>query len=178
MPIRPREITDQITEARMREVIRHLLNQEVNNLLGDIEDNTEGVADNLLSIMNIERRSAARNNTGLFTSTSLATSTAHVVTEVPFAATQVWSRQIPTQPIQVTLWSRTMFSADAAFDTFTFDAVQFDEAEEVVGVNRTAAVTYKPGSTMFSIDWGLAKTGTLYDINLGSDATAIVAVAD
>lgn len=32
MPLRPREITDQITDARLREVIRYIVNQEVNRL--------------------------------------------------------------------------------------------------------------------------------------------------
>jgi hypothetical protein len=57
MPIRPREITDQVSESRIRQIIRAILNQEVRrlndantSLVGDVATNTSNIAANAAAI--------------------------------------------------------------------------------------------------------------------------------
>lgn len=194
MPVRPREINDQPTEARLRQVIRYLLDQEVRRLLNanaslqaqvttnttNIAANASGIATNVADIDNVERRALARNNSGVLSSRQLRPGGGGAsISETAFAGQQEWSVQIEEHPIEVTLWSKQTFTADAQFDSFQFDAVQFDQGELVQALNTTATVTYTPSGKTFTIDWGSSKSGTLYLINTGSgQAYTVVAVAD
>ena len=71
MPHRARELNDQPTEARIRQVIRSILDQEVRRLMitddelaADIATNAGDIAANLIRICNNQRRAAARNTRG------------------------------------------------------------------------------------------------------------------
>jgi hypothetical protein len=194
MPRSPREINDQITDSRMRKVIRYLLDQEVRRLnsasatltaqvatnTANISANASGIATNVADIDNVERRALARNNFGLISSRALRPGGgAVVVSETAFASVQEWTLQIPMQPIEVTLWKKQSFVASAQFDTFQFDAVQFDEGLLIQAVDQSTAPTYTPNTNTFSIDWGSAKSGTVYLLDQGSGtAYSVVAVAD
>lgn len=68
MPHRARELNDQPTEARIRQVIRSILDQEVRRLMiadddlaADIATNAGDIAANLIRICNNQRRAAARH---------------------------------------------------------------------------------------------------------------------
>ena len=198
MPIRPREINDRTTESRLRQVIRQILNQEVKRLLdanatldvqvaintSNISTNASGIAQNVVDICTNERRTLMPH-LGLVTSSSLgATGGAGVVvTEIGFVGEQVWNQSIDSQPISVTLWDRLSLvaSVSAIFDSFQFDAVQFDEAtaERTLQVDTTIQSEYTTAAQVFTIDWGVSKTGTLYLLNFGSGtAFSVIAVAD
>ena len=163
MPLRSREMNDQPTDGRLRQVIRSILNQEVRRLLTTSSSLTALVAANTTNI----------------TTNASAIAGLIQVTTVPFTAVQVWTTSIASQPIEITLWTQQSISIDAEFDTFQFDAVQFDESTIVSVLNRTATVTYNSDTRGLSIDWGSLKSGTIYIINFdSSSAFGIVAVAD
>jgi hypothetical protein len=191
MPVRSREMNDQPTESRIRQIIRNILDQEVRRLIsgsssltgrvtvneGDIAANANSIAANVIAICNNQRRGAARNLVpGMQSSNALTGGAGALVVPTPFTA-QVWEVQIVDHPIGVTLWSRQSFTTEALFDSFLFDAVLFDQAVEVLAVNQTLGATYTPSTQTFSLDWGVSKTGTLYTITSG-DFTTVVAVTD
>lgn len=193
MPRSPREINDRLTESRLREVVQSILRQEIrrlNNstvdLSGQVDDNTTNISINSANIdinqadiCNLERRQYDHIGSGIVRSSQLVgTGAGADVTVTAIVAEQVWSIQVSQQPIQVTLWNRDSFTTDALFDTFQFDQVLFDQAEEVLSVTTAPTVTWLPASGTFSIDWSVSKTGTLYLISFGGKANSIVAVAD
>ena len=194
MPVRAREMNDQPSESRIRQIIRSILNQEIRRVLtaessltGAVDTNTSNIAANAGAIAahdtdldNILRRAAARNNDGLMSSSSLTVDGSGVsVSSSPFAGTQVWSINVPSHPLEVTLWKQQSFSTNAAFDTFQFDAAQFDEGVLILAVDQATSPTYVPATGLFSIDWGSAKSGTLHLLNFGGGSTfSVVAVAD
>jgi len=194
MPVRPREMNDQPTDARIRQVIRHILNQEVRRLLNastslsatvatntsNISANASAIAQNVIDIDNLDRRRAARNNEGIISSLGLAAGSGGVsVSSTAFSGQQTWTLTVPSHPIEVTLWKKQTFTADAQFDTFQFNAVQFDEGELIQAVDVSTQPTYTPSSGLFSVDWGTAKTGTIYLLKFGGGRSyGIVAVAD
>lgn len=195
MPVRPRQITDTPTEARIRQVIRSILDQEVRRLLNAnaalqslVNTNTSNISANASAIAaaaddidNAERRAAARNNEGVISSKALdgASGGGVTSTDTSFTGEQTWTVSIDGMPVQVTLWERQSFSSAANFDTFQFDTVLFDQAEEVLAETDSPSVTYNTTSQVLSIDWGSNKTGTLYLLNIGNGtAYAVIAVAD
>jgi len=85
MPVRSRETNDRPTESRIRQVIRKLLKHEVRKLIsstdsvstqvttntGNIASNTSVNTTQSTDIDNLERRAAARNNTGVVSTNQL-----------------------------------------------------------------------------------------------------------
>lgn len=196
MPVRPREINDQPTEARLREIIRYLLNQEVRRLLNanaalqsqvtqntsDITANSTLITANATEIENNTRRYLMQPSLGLVTAAGFGSAGGGggaVITDTSFASTQEWTISIEQQPIDVTLWARQSFTMDAQFDSFQFDSQPFNSGVEVKAVDVTTQATYTPNTKVFSIDWGSAKSGILYLLNFGNGSHyAVVAVAD
>jgi hypothetical protein len=194
MPIRPREINDRITESRLRQVMRHLLNQEVRRLLadnaalqvqvttntGNIAANASNISANTISIDLLDRRALERNVQGAIPWPPSAAGGGGVTdTPTAFVGQQVWSISLADQPIQTTTWEVVSFTSDGQFDTFQFDTEEFDAATFIQGIVYTPTVTYIPATNVYGIDWGTAKSGTLHLLNFDSGtAYAVVAVAD
>ena len=79
MPVRARETNDRPSESRIRQIIRKILNQEVRRLLdanssvqSQVTTNTSNISavvtvnnSQATEIDNLERRSAARNTSGI-----------------------------------------------------------------------------------------------------------------
>lgn len=154
MPSSPREISDQMTTSRLRRVIRHILQQKVRRLSSTDSGLQTQITANAANI-----------------------ATALIKTETAYASAQVWAIPIASYPIQVTLWNKAFLSA-AKFDDFQFDSVQFDEGF-VTQTLTTATVVYTAATQSLSLDWGSAKSGTVYILNHDSDtAFSVIAVTD
>jgi hypothetical protein len=183
MPIRPREINDQITDARLQEIVRHLVNIEVRRLVttssglqAQIDANEENIEENAEDIGNLSRRIDGEQQ-GIYTYPEAAQGGAQE-TEQVFSLAQVWSVTLDKEPV-LTLWEAASFSYEAAFDTFVFDAKQFDEITATLTLAPGATVTYAPATNTLSIDWGVAKSGSVFVINHGTGIHySVVAVAD
>jgi len=175
-------MNDQPTEARMRQIIRQIVDQEVRRLQLTDTELADQVDLNTELSENNQRRGAARNNDGLVSSKgfSLIDASALVVTEHARGANATWDIQVPVQPIQITLWSQSSVVSSAQFDTFQFDTTLFDGSVVSESVVTTGpAVVYTPGAQTLTINWGSPKTGTIYLHNFGSGtAWAVVAVSD
>lgn len=189
----PRGVPDQITEARMREVIRSILNQEVrrllaadSSLLAQVTTNTGDIATNATAITihsaNIEynlRRLLADVGGGEAVQ-SMGAGAAGVV-EHEFFSIDPWTLTVPSPP-QVTLWKLTTATLNAFFDSTLFDTVLFDDAtmiRSIMALSTTTTIEYDTATKVLSISWGAAKTGTLYLLTLGNGmGYAIVAIAD
>lgn len=150
MPIRPREINDQITDSRLREVIRYMVNQEVTRLVKSTSSPLTG--------------GGSGPSTGGITETVLA------------RTGQVWTVTVP-EPPSVTSWDATGYVPGDGFNTYTFDSSLFDPADPVFALG-SPTWEYDQSTTTLSLDWGSSKTGYVSLLNLGTLGYVAIAVAE
>lgn len=149
MPLRSREITDQTTEARLREVIRYMVNQEIRRLVKSTSSPiTEGGGG--------------------------GTSVTETVTAQGPA--QVWTVTVPEPPL-LTTWDATSYIAGNGFNTFAFNTSQFN-ANTPVFSSGSPTVSYDDFTNTLSIDWGSTKTGSISLLAFGSLGYAVIATAE
>lgn len=151
MPLRSREITDQTTEARLREVIRYMVNQEVRRL--------------------VKSTSSPISEGGGGSSGSGVTETV-----TPQGPAQVWTLTTPEPPL-LTTWDAEGYVPGNGFNTFQFNTQALNAGETVFGPG-SPTVSYDSSTDILSIDWGTTKTGSTSLLAFGTLGYAVIATAE
>ena len=150
MPIRPRELNDQTTHARLREVIRYMVNQEIQRMVRTTSGPIEG-------------RGGGSGGTTI------------TETVLNFSA-QVWELTVPEPPL-LTTWDADTYVPGGGYNTFSFNAKVFNDTTPVFA-EGAPTVSYDVSTTTLSIDWGSTKTGTVSTLAYGSVGYGVIAVAE